>query len=62
MSDHCNLLAVPLILAATTKSRTTVMYLAIGAEADTSANALEVPTYHACILSSLLDANTALPN
>ncbi len=41
---------------------TTVMYLAIGAEADTSANALEVPTYHACILSSLLDANTALPN
>jgi len=38
------------------------MYLAIGAEAATSANAVEVPTYHACILSVSLDANTALPN
>ena len=50
------------MLAATTKSRTTVMYLAIGAEADTSAKRVDVPTYHACILALLLDANTALPN
>jgi len=38
------------------------MYLAIGAVAATSAKTVEVPTYHACILAWLLDANTALPN
>ena len=59
MSDHCNLLGVPLMLAATTKSLTTVINLAKGAVADTSAKAVEVPTYHACILAVLLDANTA---
>jgi hypothetical protein len=38
------------------------MYLAKGAVADTSANRVELPTYHACILALSLEANTASPN
>ncbi len=62
--DHCTLLgAVPApILAATTKSRTAVMYLAIGASELASAKAVELFTSYACIFSEPLEASARLPN
>ena len=62
--DHCTLLGdVPApILPATTKSRTTVMYLEIGASELTSAKAVELFTSKDCIFSEPLDAIARLPN
>ena len=62
MSDQNTRLGFVGVLAATTKSRTTVTNFAVGAAAATSANAVDVPIVHAWILSAPLAARTTFPN